>query len=266
MIQCNEWNCAIGDQTLRGAACLPAAQGRMPAMICSHGYGNTHEEMLPYGKAAAEHGMAAFMVDFRGGGMRSTSDGATTDMSVFTEANDLCAVVDAVKNAPNVDPDRIVLLGASQGGFVSAVTAARIPESVAALILLYPAFVLIDDMHEVFGSLDKVPNEIFYREIMLLGHTYFKEVWDYDPYKEIGTYRGPVLILHGTADPIVPLTYAERAADVYGNVTLEIFQGAGHGFEGDDFSRCLDNVFRFLADADILSPGSSSQKQSPRRL
>lgn len=246
------WSCPIGEQTIRGAACLPDVSGRVPAVICAHGYGSTHVNVMDYGLVLAAHGLAAYMPDFRGGGPGSMSDGSTTEMSVMTEAADLDAIVSAAKKWPNVDPKKIVLLGASQGGFASSVAAARIPTDVAALILLYPAYVLIDDMHKAFPSLDAVPDRIVYRNGIELGKKYFEDVWNYDPYAEIGNYKGPVLIIHGTDDDVVPLSYAKDAAAAYEYARLDIIEGGTHGFHGDALTQSIDDIMEFLAAVRIL--------------
>ena len=41
----------------------------------------------------------------------------------------------------------------------------------------------------------------------------------------IGAYTGPVLILHGDKDAIVPLRYSERAAQIFPNAELVVKTG-----------------------------------------
>ena len=54
----------------------------------------------------------------------------------------------------------------------------------------------------------------------------------FDLYDLIPNYTGPVLLLHGDKDPIVPLSYSERAAETFPNAELIVFPGQGHGFMG----------------------------------
>ena len=44
----------------------------------------------------------------------------TTEMSVLTETKDLKAVIEYVRNLSYTDSEKILLMGCSQGGFVSA--------------------------------------------------------------------------------------------------------------------------------------------------
>ena len=57
-----------------------------------------------------------------------------------------------IQSLSYVDNDNIFLLGSSQGGVVSAITAADNSEDIAGAVLLYPAFVLVDDAMERFDS------------------------------------------------------------------------------------------------------------------
>ncbi|MCM1228136.1 MAG: lysophospholipase [Clostridium sp.] len=94
---------------------------------------------MDYAEELAQHDIAAYCFDFRGGG-GNRSDGNTTEMSVMTEVSDLeTIIIDAVE-WDFVDDNRIILFGESQGGIVSAITAARHNDEVAGLILAYPAF------------------------------------------------------------------------------------------------------------------------------
>ncbi|MBD5560476.1 MAG: alpha/beta fold hydrolase [Clostridia bacterium] len=258
-----EWECSVGSQTIRGVLMRPETGCKGPLLICSHGYGGTHASVVPYAEAAAQQGIAAYAFDFRGGGTQSASDGATTDMSVMTEVGDLEAVLAQAADWPFVDPSRIVLLGASQGGYVSAVAAARRSAAVAALILLYPAFVAGDDMHRKFASLDAIPEKLVYRNGLEVGRRYFADLWDYDPYAEIGGYGGPVLIIHGTEDSVVPLSYSERARSVYPRAELRLIRGGEHGFRGPQLTDSEADVLTFLRQLGFLAetvPATHSDK------
>ena len=61
-------------------------------------------------------------------------------MSVLTEKADLEAVLEEVKQWDFVDTGSIYLMGNSQGGLVTALTAAEHKEEIRAVILIYPAF------------------------------------------------------------------------------------------------------------------------------
>ena len=58
----------------------------------------------------------------------------------------------------------------------------------------------------------------------------------FDAFEHIGGFDGDVLIIHGSKDFIVNKSYSERAAELYENCTLKIIEGAGHGFNEENYS------------------------------
>ena len=235
-------------QTLPGRLYVPAADAAVPLVICSHGLCSAPDDVAPVAQALARLGLAAYCPSFRGGGPGSVGD--MTRMSVMTEVADLEAVLTAARTATGgwevVDPGRIVLLGESQGGEVSAVTAARHPEQVAGLVLWYPAFSITDTLHSLYTSLDAVPQDYSFLGCAL-GRVYAQDMWDYDVYTEIAGYTAPVLIVHGSDDLVVPYRYSERAQTTYPDAELVRIDGAGHGFdEGPQEQQALAATVSYL--------------------
>ena len=156
--------CKNGDLNIYGKFYYPEgfdASQKYPVVIMSHGLGSRAEmvERAKWPKAVTEKGFIAYAFDFCGGGMNSLSDGDFMEMSVLTEASDLNAVIDFVKSQAYADPDNLFLLGQSQGGFVSAITAASRPEEVKAMVLVYPALCLVDDLHEFVPDLVRLQHK-----------------------------------------------------------------------------------------------------------
>ena len=88
-------------------------------------------------------------------------------------------------------------------------------------MLLYPAFVLVDDAKERFDRPGDVP-ETYPHLFMTVGRAYFEDLLDYDVYADIADFDKDVLILHGDEDSVVPLSYSERALEVYPSAELKI--------------------------------------------
>ena len=250
-------------QKIYGVAYIPEGKnGRISLVICCHGLGGSYITNEDYAVSQASRGIAAYCFDFRGGG-GSRSDGETTDMSIMTEVSDIEAILDASSQWEFVDPDQIVLLGTSQGGAASAIAAARHKDEIAGAILLYPAFLMHDEIHRQFASLDDVPDSFFFRWITL-GRVYAEDIWDYDVYDEIKNYDKKVLLMHGDEDDIVPIRYSERASEVYPDADYYVIPGAGHGFYGEAkiialLMMVLSMVFLFTA---CSGGGNSSGTQS----
>lgn len=229
-----------------GVITVPQNAGdRMPAVIFSHGFGGTHSVGTQYAQALAEKGYVVYCFDFCGGSPSSQSDGSTLEMSIFTEQADLEAVISMIQGLDYVDSDNLFLMGTSQGGVVSAITGAAHPEEIRGMVLLYPAFVLVDRANELFQSRDEIP-DTYYFMWMDVGRAYFELLLDYDIYREIAAYDKDVLLIHGDADHIVPLSYSEQAIAAYPSAQLKVIPGGGHGFYGEDAQQTISYIQEYL--------------------
>ena len=233
--------CKNGDLNIYGKFYYPEgfdASQKYPVVIMSHGLGSRAEmvERAKWPKAVTEKGFIAYAFDFCGGGMNSLSDGDFMEMSVLTEASDLNAVIDFVKSQAYADPDNLFLLGQSQGGFVSAITAASRPEEVKAMVLVYPALCLVDDLHEFVPDLSEVTGDTVETAMGTLGAVYARDAYDIDVMNEIAKYTGDVMIIHGLNDKTVPYSYSlEAITTAYSAAASELVLITGkksaHGFE-----------------------------------
>lgn len=227
-------------------------KGRKPAVIFCHGLDGSWKDTEPYARAATTAGYVSCCFDFCGGPQGpSISEGDRSDNSVLTEVQDLKAVYQAVSAREDVDPGKVFLMGGSQGGLVAALYAAENPSVVAAMGLMFPAFNLPDLVRFYIavyyeGDLDKVPESITYS-----GHTfgrkYAVDVYDMHPSDLIGAYEGPVLILHGDNDQLVPLSSSQSALQIYKDATLFILEGEGHGFSAAGTEKAIGYLLDFLA-------------------
>ncbi|ULJ64127.1 alpha/beta hydrolase family protein [Wielerella bovis] len=228
-------------------------QGKVPLVIFAHELGGTHENMAGYAEALAKKGIAGYVFDFRGGSVKSQSSGKTTEMSVMTEVADMEAILAESKKWDFVNADKIVLVGGSQGGVVSAFTATRNANKIAGLVLFYPAFVIEDDVHNFAPSKADIPNEFTMRGWIKVGSRYFSDVYDIDFMKQIGGYPKPVLILHGNLDPHVPVKKSQLAQSSYPNAKLEIIAGAEHSFRNEPhFSQAVAYVEQYLKQNNLM--------------
>ena len=203
-----------------------------------------------YCKLLAEIGYCAYCFDFCGGSVlnKGKSDGKTTEMSALTEVQDLEAVIEYAQGLP-YNSKKTLLMGCSQGGFVSALTAAKHPGLVDKLVLFYPALCIPDDARAgrmMFARFDPktIPERINCGP-MKLGRCYPADVIGMDPIKEISTYHGPVLIVHGTKDKIVNPDYSRRAQKAYPNAKLHIIEGGAHGFSKKHDAIAVVHLRRF---------------------
>lgn len=206
--------------------------GKLPTVIISHGYGSSYKlSKNAIGKFLVMSGYAAYVFDFCGGSKKSKSSGSWMDMTILKEKEDLLTVIDYVKTLEVVNPERLYLLGESQGGMVSAITAVERQDDIKAMVLYYPAFCIQEDAHRKYESKEELPEtvEAFQQKI---GRSYYADVWDFDVFSYMPAFEKPVLIMHGDKDTMVPHSYGERGAKAYKNAEIITFPGEIHGFYG----------------------------------
>lgn len=124
---------ANGDVPLAAALLLPEGRGPFPAAVIAQGSGSS-DRSNRWGREFAElivaRGFAVLLTDKRGSG----GSGGDWRISGFDDlAGDALAGVELLRSRPEIDPDRIGLVGLSQGGAVVPVAAAR-SEAVAFVV------------------------------------------------------------------------------------------------------------------------------------
>ena len=207
----------------------PEQKGSFPIVIFSHGFNGPGEHFTRHAHLLAENGIGAVTFDFCGCSVTYKGSMKSTDMTVFTEKEDLEAVIGYVKTLTCVKQDKIFLFGASQGGFVTALAASEHKQIPAGVILLYPALCIPDDWEKAFPVLSEIPDT---KELwgVMLGRKYFEAVHGFKVYENISGYQGPVLVMHGEEDPVVSVEYSRKLARIYHDFSLEVFAKEGHGF------------------------------------
>lgn len=229
---------------IRGFLCFPEGlKEKIPVVIMSHGYTATMYNDADLVEPLVKKNIGAVIFDFCGGSLESSSDGAFTDMSVITEVDDLETVISYVRST-NLFSD-IFLLGVSQGGLVTAIVGAKEKENIKGIIYYYPGFVIPDYARSLYGKKENIP-EYPTSLGLTVGKRYFADVIDLDAYKYPKEYDGPVLILHGTADPLVSPTDSIRVKELYKNAELILYEGQGHGFTGEYRKYCINAVINFI--------------------
>ena len=209
-------------------AFVPDVEGRVPLVIFSHGLGANVEHEEEVQKTLAKAGIAVFSFEFAGGSSSSApmSEGLTTEMSVLTEVQNLKDAIRIASGMEYVDTQKIYLMGSSQGGLVTALTAEEVT-NIAGIFLFYPAFSLPDDIRSSFPKLDEVP-ETFNLLGTKIGKKYITDIYDMDPYANLDELTMPVHIYHGKDDNIVPITASQKAMKRLGNARLTTLEDTGH--------------------------------------
>lgn len=254
------FSCKRQELVIRGTEYRPKGENLPIAIVC-HGFMAFQDTVRHYAKKLAELGYVSYCFDFCGGSVaKGKSDGNTTDMSVLTEVKDLKAVIEYAESKTYTNSSEILLMGCSQGGFVSAITAAKLKDKISKLILFYPAFCIPDDARAgkmMFAKFDphNIP-DIIRCGPMKLGRCYVEDVINMPTYDEICGFLGDVLIVHGTKDKIVNMNYIEEAYQIYlhqdtynstkSKVVLKIIDGGKHMFSKKHDKIAMEYIQEFV--------------------
>lgn len=243
------FRCSHDNSTIKGTQYIPKGE-KLPSVIVSHEFLMGQFSVKRYARRLAKWGYAAFCFDFVGGGAFSKDH---ESMTVWTEVEDLKAVISYAKSLPETDESRVYLMGCSQGGLVSALTAAELQDEISGLILYYPALCIPDDARAgnmIFNTrfdTQNIPETIKCGPFKFAGE-YPRSIMDLDVFEELPKYKGRVFLAHGTADKIVNLSYAERAQKAYaeGQCDLLIIPKAGHIFAPIQDKPAVEGMKKFL--------------------
>lgn len=193
-----------------------------PMVVLMHGIFASKDfiPMPSIAKGLAGEGIASIRFDFDGHGR---SQGRMQDMTVEKEIADALAVWDYVRALPYVT--EIGLLGHSQGGVVASMTAGRLAAAgqgqPAGMVLIAPGSVIKDAcrggkfFEARFDPADP-PEYVRCWKIMKLGRDYLLSTQTLDIFGTAQAYTGPVRLLHGTRDNIVPMRCSRQYQEIYG--------------------------------------------------
>lgn len=171
-----------------------------PAILFAHGNGELIDYLPGRFGPIREAGFAVLLVEYPGYGR---SPGRTTEDSI---RRTLVAGFDFLAASPEIDADRIVAFGRSLGG--GAVGTLISQRAVAAVIL-----------QSTFRSIVHMSRRLLVPAFLVR-----------DPFDTIGTlaqYGGPLLLVHGDRDDIVPLVESEGLHASYPQSELVILP-CGH--------------------------------------
>ena len=207
---------------------------KCPMVILMHGIFSS-KNIVPIpalAKALAKEGIASICFDFGG---HWKSEGKMQYMTVGKEIEDALAMWEYAKSLPYVS--KIGLLGRSQGGVVASMTAGILAsrgESPAALVLVAPGSVVQDACRngKFFGAEFNPADPPEYVKcfgIMKLGREYILTTQELDIYGTAKAYTGPVRLIHGSKDTIVPMSCSEKFVETYTqDAELIVVEGENH--------------------------------------
>lgn len=250
-----EYMVTYEDKKLYGQITAPKdyKNKKLPVVVISHGFNNTFDMYKDYIQLLAKQGFLVYGFDYYGGSRNSKSGGQDMlQMSVKTELTDLTNVVEKLTSESYVDKDHLSIIGVSQGGVVASLYAAAKPEHIYKLGLIFPAYVLFDDVKETYQSLgspsfDQLPDSLTHHNASL-GKIYLTDALDIDIEDAQRNIIAPTLIVHGTNDTIAPYQYSVDAIQRIPNAKLVTVEGGSHRID-ENFSKiAIPDIQNFLAE------------------
>lgn len=237
----------------KGTLTYPKKEGKYPLMIMISGSGiqNRDEEIMqhrPFAVIAdymANNGIAVFRYDDRGFGSEDT---ALFNATTLDFANDVESAINAVKNHPNIDTNKIGLVGHSEGGLIAPIVASRNSDVDFLILLAGPGVngmeVLIEQNKAIYKANGYSKKEIEEQlkalkkgELAGHSHPWMKCFLELEPSVYLEKVKQPVLVLNGTKDLQVlykqNLPAIEKALKKGGNKSYEIhkLKGLNHLFQ-----------------------------------
>jgi uncharacterized protein len=223
---------------LVGQFFLPASAAPVPAVCICHGMPATKnydlgERGYPLlAEALVAQGYAAMLFNFRGTGQ---SQG---NFDIQGWARDLGAAIDYLAGRPEVDRRRIATLGFSAGAAISIHVAAQDPRISAVMSCACPA-----DFKSIYQAEKRHFVTGYFRELGIIRDAGFPEREDewFAHFAEVSAENSvaaiaprPLLLVHGTADNVVPRDNVARLFAAAGEPKeLVLVEGAGHRLRQD---------------------------------
>ena len=230
-----------GDFSLRMDACIPSGPGPFPAVIIVHGggwvRGDRKSGVEPLFEPLSDGGFAWFSISYRLAHniTGSTLRGIPISLFLGGSVQDVRQAIAHVKvhaRDYRIDPNRIALAGESAGAQLVSMAGLKPSANgeVAAVVALYSP----SDLVALAKTLPQIPNSV--RRAVggtIWGDLLLASLRNVSPINYVRKDMPPFLLIHGTADPLVPFDQSvqmcRKIREVGACGELYPVPGAGHG-------------------------------------
>lgn len=204
---------------------VPGRPGRKDVAVIAHGVTSQRDRPWARDLAAALTAAEIAVVQFSFSG-NGASEGRFEDATPTKEVEDLGSILDAFPGF------RVACVGHSMGGAVSLLRAARDPR-IAVLVSLAGIFHVLHFMRRHFGHLGQ-GDAMLGKPACPWNRNLEQDARGIGSLTDVARgIRIPWLLVHGTADELVPLQESVDArAAAFGRPELITIEGADHRFTG----------------------------------
>jgi putative redox protein len=219
-----------------------------PALVLCHGMESTRggtKQTAIVGRFVPQ-GWTVLRFDFSYVG---DSEGRFEDLTISGEVGDALGALDFLSE---FGPATSVVVGSSLGGAVALLAAAQAPakvDAVATIAAVADAAIFTESLTAQEIADWRREGRRRWRDGWMRS-TFLDDLKSVDVLGAVRKIEKPLLVMHGTADDVVPFEHAERiAAAAGGDVRLEAFPGVGHRFEEPGaLDRLLDVLDEWIRD------------------
>jgi uncharacterized protein len=268
-----------GDHLLAGTVLMPLGSGPFPAVVFASGSAPDVRDS-GYARYLAEHlakkGIASLRMDDRGVGKSSPLEDRTwEDVSMEERAADLKAGVEflrgfvAPRDGARIQPDKVALIGHSEGGQTAPALAVNDPGIAALVIMSGPGFRGAEGLRDQYQARKAMLDELLKKTVdpeerarreskrhlaslvveasnaIVTGDPkaqqlletlplWWRTTLTEDPRVNASQVKRPTLVLHGTEDFQIPLAEGRALFEALRlgnpNVTMKEYAGLSHHF------------------------------------
>lgn len=204
-------------QKIFGILHRPLHSGRVPGVVICPGFAGTKcgkfRMFVTLGKELAKQGIAVFRFDYRGSG---DSEGEFSELTIESKISDAEKCLDFLASDPQIDPNRLGLLGRSLGGAIAVLTAGRF-SAIKSLALWAPVF-KSDPWRELWNSFKSNHSLDLNKQEMLKNLPvnvpnleFLQQFFKLDIEHELFRLKHiPLLHIHGDQDMVVKIEHAKE--------------------------------------------------------
>jgi dienelactone hydrolase len=198
----------LEERTIYGELRMPSSvEGKIPAVVIMHASGGVFDfREIAMAKLLNKNGIAAFIpYSFKARGITKTKQTAGTGVTFGMRLTDAYGALNLLSSHPNIDRDKIAIMGYSSGGIVS-----------------------------LLSSDEKIRNRLATDTLKFAAHinVYAGTIFIF---KNAQPTNAPILFLSGEKDNTCPvekvMAYAKRLKGAGGKITTIIYPGAHHVFD-----------------------------------